>query len=404
MPTNMGCSGWFFRHCLWQLLNTAASLRTFRRGGCLARENQGSFFVGGTGEMHGGFDVWWAQSMLFLNQKMKGFIFDGVLSDSALFSKWLFIPSWSNHANHYGRLRCLFLTLSLAASQHSSISKDFLAPWLLVQVDCIDCAADVAVVSAVNDGIKSARDIGLRRPWVMISVNDAEDLHFRKADKQSIRVNEASDVMVLKIVQIRWTIVYFWLMQYSMNKGKPNSLIWRIVHLNVQGLVRLFVLLSLNEGNSTLEVLNGTNASKFLKGGVITGRCYGCGRCFPVCPYSNIRVVTYIRDTTATADLIKRNGIDAVEIHTSGRQTALFEELWDGLGDSIAHLRLTVCVSLPNIGDSTISSMNTMYSIMEPNLATLLQFMAVHEMKLDGDPMSRDIGRGATRESIAFAV
>jgi Fe-S-cluster-containing hydrogenase component 2 len=49
-------------------------------------------------------------------------------------------------------------------------------------VDCIDCAADMAVVSAVNDGIEVARDImDLRRPWVMISVNDDEDLHFRKA-------------------------------------------------------------------------------------------------------------------------------------------------------------------------------------------------------------------------------
>nr|POE46596.1 hypothetical protein CFP56_45703 [Quercus suber] len=150
----MGGSGWFFRHCLWQLLNTTASLRTFRRGGCLARENQGSFFVGGTREMHGGFDVWWAQSMLFLNQKFRR-ISSGLIR--------------SNHANHYGRLQCLFLTLSLAASQHRSISKDFLAPWLLVQV-----------VIAVNDGIKSARDIGLRRPWVMISVNDDEDLHFRR--------------------------------------------------------------------------------------------------------------------------------------------------------------------------------------------------------------------------------
>jgi hypothetical protein len=49
-------------------------------------------------------------------------------------------------------------------------------------VDCIDCAADAAVVSAVNDGIEAARGIvGLRRPWVMISVNDDDDLHFRKA-------------------------------------------------------------------------------------------------------------------------------------------------------------------------------------------------------------------------------
>lgn len=26
----------------------------------------------------------------------------------------------------------------------------------------------------------------------------------------------------------------------------------------------------------------------FLQGGVITERCYGCGRCFPVCPYDKI--------------------------------------------------------------------------------------------------------------------
>ncbi|KAK9991739.1 hypothetical protein SO802_026724, partial [Lithocarpus litseifolius] len=38
-------------------------------GFLLARENQGTFFVVGTGEMHGGVDVWWAQSILFLNQK-----------------------------------------------------------------------------------------------------------------------------------------------------------------------------------------------------------------------------------------------------------------------------------------------------------------------------------------------
>ena len=54
----------------------------------------------------------------------------------------------------------------------------------MVAVDCIDCAADASVVSAVNEGIEAAREIvPLRRPWVMISVNDDEDLHFRKAGK-----------------------------------------------------------------------------------------------------------------------------------------------------------------------------------------------------------------------------
>lgn len=60
----------------------------------------------------------------------------------------------------------------------------------LIAVDCIDCAADASVVSAVNEGIEAARDIlcCLRRPWVMISVNDDKDLHFRKAGKTTVLI------------------------------------------------------------------------------------------------------------------------------------------------------------------------------------------------------------------------
>lgn len=54
-------------------------------------------------------------------------------------------------------------------------------------------------------------------------------------------------------------------------------------------------------------------------GGVITERCYGCGRCFPVCPYDKIRMAMYTRDAAATAELLKRNDVDAIEIHTGGR-------------------------------------------------------------------------------------
>lgn len=94
-------------------------------------------------------------------------------------------------------------------------------------------------------------------------------------------------------------------------------------------------------------------------------------------------------------------------------------------------------VSLPNVGDSTISSMNKMFSIMKPNLRgfNLWQvwcsfslfnwlnksqnfisqiqlhisfnkciFFLYNKLKLDGRPMSGDIGRGTTKESIAFAV
>lgn len=81
----------------------------------------------------------------------------------------------------------------------------------------------------------------------------------------------------------------------------------------------------------------------------------------------------------------------------SSRQTTPFQELWDKLGDSSKYLRL-VAVSLPNIGDLTISTMKTMFSIMES------QLRCSNLWQLDGRPMSGDIGRGATRETIAFAA
>ncbi|KAF7806828.1 4Fe-4S ferredoxin - iron-sulfur binding protein [Senna tora] len=229
----------------------------------------------------------------------------------------------------------------------------------MVAVDCIDCAADASVVNAVNEGIEIARDIkSLRRPWLMISVNDDEDLHFRKAEF------DPEDCPA--------------------DCSRPCE---TVCPANAIAFHQ----------NTTLGISNGAGTPRMLKDGVITERCYGCGRCFPVCPYDKIREVTYVRDAIATADLMKRDDVDAIEIHTSGRQTSLFKELWSALGDSVGYLRL-IAVSLPNAGDSTISTMNEIFSIMKPNLQSF------NLWQLDGRPMSGDIGRGATKESIAFAV
>ncbi|KAF9619792.1 hypothetical protein IFM89_009314 [Coptis chinensis] len=224
--------------------------------------------------------------------------------------------------------------------------------YTLAGVDCIDCAAEASVVSAVNEGIGMARGIvSIRRPWVMISVNDDEDLHFRKAEF------DPEDC--------------------PLDCARPCE---RVCPANA---------ISLSSRDS--------GAQKTFEGGVIVERCYGCGRCFPVCPYDKIREVTYVRDATATSELLKRNDVDAVEIHTSGRQSHMFRELWNRLEDSIGHVNL-VAVSLPDLGDSTVSSMNMMYSIMEPHLH------CYNLWQLDGRPMSGDIGRGATREAIKFAT
>ncbi|KAK9724942.1 hypothetical protein RND81_05G110700 [Saponaria officinalis] len=219
--------------------------------------------------------------------------------------------------------------------------------YTLAGVDCIDCAADASVVSAVNEGIEAAMDIvPLRKPWVMISVNDDEDLHFRKA------AFDPSDC--------------------PLDCSRPCE---AVCPANA---------IKLEKGAS-------------LQGGVINERCYGCGRCLPVCPYDKIKAVTYLRDAVATAQLIRRNDIDAIEIHTNGRQTDSFKELWDGLRNSISYLRL-VAISLPDVGKSTTTTMSELFSIMKPNLS------CYNLWQLDGRPMSGDIGRGATREALAFAL
>ncbi|XP_039836687.1 uncharacterized protein LOC120697502 isoform X2 [Panicum virgatum] len=201
--------------------------------------------------------------------------------------------------------------------------------YTLAGVDCIDCAADASVVGAVNEGIDVAASIipAVQRPWVMVSVNDdCRDLHFRKAEF------DPEDC--------------------PPDCSKPCEKVCPADAISLE---------SVMVGEHTQsDPLHG----KF-KGGVLTERCYGCGRCLPVCPYDRIRAVSYVRDPTTTSELLKRNDVDAIEIHTTGKGTDTFNTLWNSLRESISNVKLVA---------------------------------------LDGRPMSGDIGRGATRETVSFAV
>lgn len=228
-------------------------------------------------------------------------------------------------------------------------------------VDCIDCAADASVVGAVNEGIDVAGSIvpEVQRPWVMVSVNDdCRDLHFRKAEF------DPEDC--------------------PPNCSKPCE---KVCPADAISLKRVMVG----------EHAQSDPICDKLEGGVIMQRCYGCGRCLSVCPYDRIRAMSYVRDPAMTAELLKRSDVDAIEIHTTGKGIDLFNTLWNSLGGSINNVKL-VAVSLPNAGASTIDFMNATYTIMQSNLEG-------HNLwQLDGRPMSGDIGRGATRETVSFAV
>ncbi|GLJ53160.1 hypothetical protein SUGI_1132920 [Cryptomeria japonica] len=125
--------------------------------------------------------------------------------------------------------------------------------------------------------------IPLGRPWVMISVNNGTDFHFRKAQfdpgdcpidcsRPCERVCPASASTF------------------------ESSIHYNDVPLNASSISKFPV---------------------FPKAGVINERCYGCGRCLPVCPYGKIRENTYVRTNAAITKLLMRSDVGAIEIHTS---------------------------------------------------------------------------------------
>ena len=65
--------------------------------------------------------------------------------------------------------------------------------YTLAGADCIDVAADLAVITAAKDGMRIAQKVArlsqnwedptMELPWLMVSLNDGGDPHFRKASE-----------------------------------------------------------------------------------------------------------------------------------------------------------------------------------------------------------------------------
>jgi len=138
-------------------------------------------------------------------------------------------------------------------------------------------AADRAVIVAAKEGIETAAKIaGLppnRRPWLMVSLNDGEDPHFRKA------------VFNPQLCPV--------------DCPRPCEKI------------------------CPAYAIDG--------GGVIEQRCYGCGRCLPVCPLQIIETKSRVCQPAEIIPLITEMGVDAIEIHTQVGHGEGFARLWQAI-------------------------------------------------------------------------
>lgn len=247
-------------------------------------------------------------------------------------------PLQSLRDGHWFKLICG------ASYQHLPAVRNLSLAYTLAGADCIDVAAEPAVILAVKEAIAVAIDLqqnydsqsswtSVKQPLLMVSLNDGEDPHFRKAEFDPI--------------------------------GCPPDC------------------------PRPCETICPANAISL--SGVILERCYGCGRCLPICPLQHITTRSHVSTPAAIAPLVLEAGVDAVEIHTQVGHLENFQKLWNAMQPWANHLKV-LAISCPD-SEGLIDYLQSLYTIISPLSCPLI-------WQTDGRPMSGDIGTGATRAAI----
>ncbi len=252
-------------------------------------------------------------------------------------------------AGRWFKLICGASFQDLPAIRHLAIA------YSLAGADCIDVAAEPAVVAAAKSGIAAAKswlDAAVQRgyqptqPWLMVSVNDGEDPHFRKA---------VFDPTICPA-----------------NCPRPCVTI------------------------CPADAIAFTEE----KQGVIVDRCYGCGRCLPICPIQIIKEQKHISTPAAVRDLLQTGEVQAIEIHTQPERGQEFLRLWQELSGSLNQLQL-ISISAPVGSEKGLDGgLDHLRSISQ--LLTSLTPTPLIIWQTDGRPMSGDIGMGTTHATIAL--
>lgn len=235
-----------------------------------------------------------------------------------------------------------------ASFQHLPAVRNLTLAYALAGADCVDVAADPAVIATAKEGLQvaarlmRAADVGkpvaMGLPWLMVSLNDGEDPHFRKA---------AFDPDCCPV-----------------DCPRPCEAI-----CPAQAIV-------FNQENGFA--------------GVVDERCYGCGRCLPLCPIQQISTRSYVSAPAAIASLVLQD-VDAVEIHTQVGRFDDFARLWRSIAPHTSHLKL-VAISCPD-GEGLVDYLRSLYQLIAPLPCPVV-------WQTDGRPMSGDIGDGATRACV----
>lgn len=219
--------------------------------------------------------------------------------------------------------------------------------YTLAGVDCIDISADEAVVRAAVEGINKAlpRQDDPKRPYLMISVNDGEDLHFRKAqfDQRLCPVD------------------------------CPRP---------CEKVCPALAIPPLTTSTMTLQ--------HPMAAGVDESRCYGCGRCLTLCPLGLITATAHSVTPQTILHLLNDDHsslINALEIHTNHGHLTQFTKLWQEIGETVLNRCQVLSISFPDMLDETRPYLESLQAVIEET-CNFSQFQGVQLWQTDGRPMS----------------
>lgn len=254
------------------------------------------------------------------------------------------------------RRGCWVKWIAGASNQDLASIEDLAGLYSLVGVHCLDVAADPAVVIAARRGIDWAEARGAARPWLMVSLSDGADPHFRKAWFDPRRCPASCPRPCQRVCPA---------LAIPLAPSDPQAAV----------------------------------------NGVLAERCYGCGRCLPACPLGLIEERQQQLDAAAVAPLLAELRPDAIELHTRiGRSEAFARRLAQVRAAGIPLRRLAVSCGLEleaggagtrprELGASLAREIWDRFDqLRRAGFAPLWQ--------LDGRPMSGDVGLGTARSAV----
>ena len=247
-------------------------------------------------------------------------------------------PLQSLEAGHWFKLICG------ASFQHLPSVRTLSLAYSLAGADCIDVAADPGVIRMAREAITIARTSASapnQSPWLMVSINDGEDPHFRKALFNPKECPESCSQPCIPVCPA--------------DAITPQSL---------------------------------------LETGVVEERCYGCGRCLTICPTQQIDAISHQIDIHDLQSIFQNYEVDALEIHTQVGHFENFKVVWQNLQPILPQLKL-LAISCP-YESGVLNYLLNIQELIAPLPCPLL-------WQTDGRPMSGDIGDGTTRTTVKYA-